>query len=194
MKLPNKKYSIIYADPPWSYRDKRDKHPRISGGATVHYETMTTNDIKNLEVEKIADKNCMLFLWVTFPNLQDGLDTIKAWGFEYKTIAFNWIKYNTNEKNLFFGIGYYTKSNSEICLIGVKGKPIKISDNVSSIVFAPKEEHSRKPPEVRSKIIELCGDIPRIELFARQKYKGWDNWGNEFNKTKNNLNEMFYND
>ncbi len=83
--FPNKKYNIIYADPPWSYRDKRNKHPRLCGGALSHYNTMSIGDIKSLPVQNITDDNCMLFMWVTFPNLQEGLDTIKAWGFTYKT-------------------------------------------------------------------------------------------------------------
>ena len=175
----NKKYNIIYADPPWSYRDKRDKHPRLCGGASAHYNTMTVEEIKNLPVNKLADDNCMLFIWVTFPNLQEGLDVIKTWGFTYKTLGFSWIKTNKKNGKPFFGIGYYTKSNCEVCLIGVKGKPIVVSNKVSSVIIAPREEHSKKPDIVRDKIVELCGDLPRIELFARQKTEGWDVWGNE---------------
>ena len=175
----NKKYNIIYADPPWSYRDKRDKHPRLCGGASAHYNTMTIEEIKNLPINKLADDNCMLFIWVTFPNLQGGLDVIKAWGFTYKTLGFSWIKTNKKNGKPFFGIGYYTKSNCEVCLIGVKGKPIVVSNKVSSVIIAPREEHSKKPDIVRDKIVELCGDLPRIELFARQKAEGWDVWGNE---------------
>jgi len=175
----NKKYNIIYADPPWSYRDKRDKHPRLCGGASAHYNTMTVEEIKNLPVNKLADDNCMLFIWVTFPNLQEGLDVIKTWGFTYKTLGFSWIKTNKKNGKPFFGIGYYTKSNCEVCLIGVKGKPIVVSNKVSSVIIAPREEHSKKPDIVRDKIVELCGDLPRIELFARQKAEGWDVWGNE---------------
>ena len=174
-----KKYNIIYADPPWSYKDKRDKHPRMCGGATSHYNTMSLERIKSLPIKDLAEKNCMLFLWVTFPNLQEGLDVIKAWGFKYKTLGFSWIKTNKNNGKPFFGIGYYTKSNCEVCLIGVKGKPIKVSNSVSSVVISPRQEHSKKPDEIRDKIVELCGDVPRIELFARQKTEGWDVWGNE---------------
>lgn len=196
-----KKYNIIYADPPWSYKDKRDKHPRMSGGATSHYQTMRIEDIKALPINEIADENCMLFMWVTFPNLQEGLDTIKAWGFTYKTLGFSWLKLNSRfsetllkllktidnndrvleilHKLFFFGIGFYTKSNCEVCLIGVKGKPIKESNAVSSVILYPRGKHSEKPPVVRDKIVELCGDIPRVELFAREKIPGWDSWGDE---------------
>lgn len=180
MNIPtNKKYNIIYADPPWSYRDKRSSHKRISGGAEVHYPTMSINDIKELPVGDFTDDNCMLFLWATFPNLQEALDVIAAWGFTYKTLGFSWIKTNKNNGKPFFGIGYYTKSNCEVCLIGVKGKPIKVSNSISSVVIAPKGQHSQKPDEIRDKIVAFCGDIPRIELFARTHTPGWDVWGNE---------------
>ncbi len=174
----DKKYNIIYADPPWSYRDKRKGH-KISGGATNHYETMNIDEIKNIPIQNIADDNCMLFMWVTFPNLQEGLDTIKAWGFKYKTLRIQLDKNQQKNGKPFFGIGYYTKSNCEICLIGVKGKPIKESNSVSSVVISQREQHSKKPDEIRDKIVELCGDIPRIELFARQAVDGWDCWGLE---------------
>lgn len=179
MELPDKLYNIILADPAWSYRDKRDKHPRLCGGASVHYNTMTVDDIKNLPVNKIADKNCMLFLWVTFPNLREGLEVMKVWGFDYRTLGFSWIKLNKKNGKPFFGIGYYTKSNCEVCLIGVKGKPIVASNFVSSVVMSPREKHSKKPDIVRDKIVQLCGDIPRIELFARERAEGWDSWGLE---------------
>jgi len=165
-------YDIIYADPPWSYKDKRNKHPRLCGGALVHYNLMDTDKIKKINIQGISNINCMLFLWATFPNLQEALDVIKAWGFTYKTLAFSWIKTNKKNSKPFFGIGYYTKSNCEVCLLGVKGKPIKKSNYVSSVIMSPRESHSKKPDIVREKIIELCGDIPRIELFAREKTKG----------------------
>lgn len=151
---------------------------------------MTIEDIKSLPIHNISDDNCILFLWVTFPLLQEGLDTIKSWGFTYKTIGFNWIK--KNKKNIetnFWGMGNWTRSNSELCLLGIKGKPKRISAKVHSIVEtfetetieSPIEKHSKKPDIVRYRIEELCGDIPRIELFAREKVSGWDVWGNEVN-------------
>jgi N6-adenosine-specific RNA methylase IME4 len=177
------KYNIIYADPPWSYKDKRDKHPRLCGGATVHYHTMSIEDIKALPIGELAADNCMLFMWATFPNLQEALDTIKAWGFKYKTLGFSWIKTNRKNGKPFFGIGYYTKSNCEVCLIAVKGKPIKVSNSVSSVLMEPIDKHSKKPDVVREKIVQLCGDIPRVELFARQATEGWDVWGNQVEST-----------
>jgi len=177
--FPDKKYNVIYADPPWSYRDKRDKHPRRCGGAAAYYQTMNLIDIQELPVASIADTNCMLFLWVTFPNLKEGIATLEAWGFKYKTLGFSWIKTNRKSGTPFFGIGYYTKSNCEVCLIGVKGKPIKVSNSVSSVIMSPIQQHSKKPEEARNRIVQLCGDVPRIELFARQTAAGWDSWGNE---------------
>lgn len=179
LALPNKKYSIIYADPPWSYRDKRDKYPRLCGGASRHYQTMNIDDIKGIDIPSISEKNCMLFLWATFPNLREALEVISSWGFTYKTLAFSWIKTNKRNGKPFFGIGYYTKSNCEVCLLGVKGRPIKQSNSVSSVIISPREQHSKKPDEIRDRIISLCGDVPKIELFARHKSAGWDVWGNE---------------
>lgn len=175
----DRKYNIIYADPPWNYNDKRKWNKKLHGGAFSHYQTMKPKDIENLPVRNIASENCMLFLWVTFPCLKDGLKVIESWGFKYKTLGFSWIKTNKNSGTPFFGIGYYTKSNCEVCLIGVKGKPIKASNGVSSVIISPREEHSKKPDEARKRIVELCGDVPRIELFARQEFDGWDCWGNE---------------
>lgn len=190
-----KRYKIIYADPPWSYRDKRDKHPRLCGGALKHYKTMSIDGIKALPVSGITDDNCMLFLWVTFPCIQEGLDVIKSWGFKYKTLGFSWIKTNKNDGKPFFGIGYYTKSNAEICLIGVKGKPIKASNSVSSVIISKREAHSKKPDIVRNKIVEFCGDIPRIEIFGREKFDGWDVIGNDIDgkDIKESLDEIINN-
>ncbi len=175
-----KKYKIIYADCPWGYTDKRggDKG-KHHGGVTTHYSTMSKEDIKNLNIQAICEDNCMLFMWVTFPNLQQGLDTIKAWGFTYKTLGFSWIKTNKVNKKPFFGIGWYTKSNCEVCLIGVKGKPFKQSNSVSSVLIEPINGHSKKPDEARKRIVEFCGDVPRLEMFARYSVPGWDVFGNE---------------
>src|SRR3990167_10637532 len=126
----------------------------------------------------VADDNSILFLWATFPKIQEALDVIKAWGFEYKTVGFTWIKKNKNGGN-FFGVGWYTKSNAEVCLIGVRGKAPKRSNSISQIIETVREKHSQKPAIVREKIVEFCGDLPRIELFAREKTKGWDVFGNE---------------
>lgn len=185
-----KKYSIIYSDPPWAYQDKR----KTQGGSGDHYETMTISDLKRLPVKDITHDNCMLFLWATFPNLQEALEVIQAWGFQYKTLGFSWIKTNVNDGNPFFGMGYYTKSNCEVCLLGVKGKPIKISDSISSVILAPRKKHSEKPDIVRDQIIKFCGDIHRIELFSRKKIKGWDSIGHDIDglDIKQSLNNLIF--
>ena len=152
-----------------------------------HYPTMTIKEIKNLNVESIAAPNCVLFLWVTFPKLQQGLDVIKAWGFKYKTLGFSWHKTN-QDGSLFFGVGSYAKSNAEICLMATRGNVgIKRgrnrmwvrSNKVSSAINSKREGHSKKPEEIKKRITQLFGDKPRIELFARKRTKGWDTWGNQ---------------
>jgi len=171
-----RKYKIIYADPPWSYQD--GGVPR--DGVNKQYQTMNLQDIKNLSVSDIADDISVLLLWSTFPQLENALEVIRAWGFKYKTLGFNWVKTN-KDGSIFLGIGHYSRSNAEVCLLGVRGNAISLvkSHSVSNVVMHPKAKHSEKPPIVRDKIVQLFGDLPRIELFARQKIKGWDAWGDE---------------
>jgi site-specific DNA-methyltransferase (adenine-specific) len=110
------------------------------------------------------------------------LETIKMWGFRYVTVAFTWIKINKRNGKPYFGLGNWTRANAEICLLGMRGKLKRKSNKVSQVVLSPLREHSRKPDEVRDRIVELMGNLPRIELFARQEFNGWDYWGNETNK------------
>lgn len=193
--LPDKKYNIIYADPPWSYKDKS-----CQGNAAQHYSLMTDSDICALPVKDIADTDCVLFMWATYPKIREALDVIKAWGFTYKTIDFQWVKENKSGNGHFFGLGRWTRGNTEPCiiatkgeafpvvlneeastpcLIATKGKPKRISASVGQLIFSPLRAHSQKPDEVRDRIVELMGDLPRIELFARSAAEGWDCWGNE---------------
>lgn len=174
-----KKYKIIYADPPWQYRVYSQKGQGRS--AENHYHTMNIKDIMALPVDKIADKDCILFLWITFPCLKEGIEVMERWGFKYKTCGFNWVKRNKKKNTYFMGLGFWTRSNSEVCLIGTKGQPKRVSKSVSQICDARIMEHSRKPAEIRERIVELCGELPRIELFARDKVKGWDSLGDEIN-------------
>lgn len=181
--FPKKKYQVIYADPPWTYKNyayaKTKRGTTAKRGVRKEYPTMTLEEIKALPVGDIAADNCTLFIWVTFPLLQEGLATIPAWGFEYKTLAFNWVKRNKKSPGWFWGMGNFTRSNPEICLLGVRGKPKRVSASVHSIIEAPIDLHSKKPIEVRKRIVQLMGDVPRIELFARTTAPGWDSWGNE---------------
>lgn len=172
-----KKYKIIYADPPWQYRVYSKKGQGRS--AENHYHTMNIKDIMALPVDKIVDKDCILFLWITFPCLKEGIEVMERWGFKYKTCGFNWVKRNKKKNTYFMGLGFWTRSNSEVCLIGTKGQPKRVSKSVSQICDARIMEHSRKPAEIRERIVELCGELPRIELFARDKVKGWDSLGDE---------------
>jgi site-specific DNA-methyltransferase (adenine-specific) len=118
-------------------------------------------------------------MWAAFPMLREALEVIEAWGFTYKTVAFNWVKQNKTGAGLFWGLGNWTRSNSEICLLAVKGKPKRMSARVHSVILSPIQQHSRKPAETRDRIVELMGDLPRIELFAREAAPGWDAWGDE---------------
>lgn len=173
------KYQIIYADPPWTYR-KSGGIKSARGLAKTFYPTMELDDIKALPIADFADKNCYLFMWVTAPCLQDGLDVLKAWGFDFFTVAFTWIKGNTrNQESLFWGMGNATRANPEYVLLGRKGKLERLDKGVHSVVMTPVQRHSQKPAEVRTRIERLYGELPRVELFARQKIDGWDSWGNE---------------
>ena len=171
-----KKYQIIYADPPWTYDDKKANDPAMGG---VTYPTMSLESIKNMPIKELSDTNCALFLWVTMPMLQEGLEVIKSWGFNYRTCAFTCVKQNPLGSGIYSGLGHWTNGNAELCLFSKKGTPKRRSKSVKQIVLSPRSRHSEKPAEVRNRIVELMGDLPRIELFARQKVEAWDTWGNE---------------
>lgn len=174
----NKRYDVIYADPPWRYLTYSEKGKNRS--AERHYPTMAKVDIQNLPVKRISAKDSVLFLWVTAPCLIEGLELIKTWGFTYKTVAFTWVKQNKRNDKPFMGLGYYTRANAEYCLIATKGKVLKRqSRSVSSVIISHIDRHSKKPDEVRKRIVELYGERPRIELFAREKADGWGCFGNE---------------
>ena len=177
-----KKYQIIYADPPWQYGFSGTRIEE----AKADYKVMKTHDICSIPVKDIADENCVLFIWMIWNKLPDCLEVIKSWGFEYKSCAFTWVKKNHRSGTYFWGMGKWTRQNSEVCLIATKGNPKRISGGVFSVVDdaiqrigIKKINHSSKPSVVRERIVKLCGDIPRIELFARNKYEGWDVWGDE---------------
>jgi len=172
--FPNKKYQIILADPPWAYRDKALAGHR---GAGCKYTTQEASWLNDLPVRDIADVNCALFLWVTMPKLNECFTLIESWGFEYKTVAFTWVKRNKTANSWFWGMGRWTRANAELCLLATKGKPKRIDAAVHSVIDTPIEQHSKKPDKVRDKIVKLLGDLPRIELFARQRIEGWDSMG-----------------
>ena len=169
-----KKYNVIYADPPWRYKVWSG-----GGAADKHYPTMSIEDIAALPVDELAAKDCTLFLWITFPMLHEAWGVMRAWGFDFKTVAFVWVKLNLMSNSLFWGMGHWTRANAEICLLATKGSPKRQAKNIHQIVISHVEEHSKKPDEVRRRIEALMGDVPRVELFARQSSTGWDVWGNE---------------
>ena len=170
-------YAIIYADPCWDYAG-RQQHgtERENKSARHHYETIPLERLKTLDVKSVAAKDSLLFMWTSSPHMEQALELIKAWGYEYKTVAFVWEKQKTNP-------GYYTMSQCELCLVA-KRKGGKIPEprgarNVRQFLSEMRGEHSAKPAEVRRRIEEMFPTQRKVELFARQKTTGWDVWGNE---------------
>lgn len=168
-------YTVIYADPPWLYRDKARAGER---GASFKYSVMDLEAIKALPVSGIAAPDSLLFLWSTMPMLPAALEVVEAWGFKYKTVAFVWVK-TTVSGRLFWGMGNWTRANAELILLGIRGRPKRLSAGVHQVLMTERRAHSQKPDEARERIVSLCGDVPRIELFARTKINGWDTWGDE---------------
>ena len=176
LPFPAKSYPVIYADPPWQYDDKKQNR----GGAERHYQTQSDRWIQNLPVSQIADNDSVLLLWATWAKLPAAMATMFAWGFTYKTCGFLWAKRNKRKSTWFMGMGSYSRANTEPCLLGIRGNGLKrCSAKVQQLIEAPIGRHSAKPPETRERIVELFGDVPRIELFARENIDGWDVWGNE---------------
>ena len=165
-----KKYKIIYADPPWSWKTYSKKGRKKT--SDNHYALMELEELIKLNIKTIMDDNCILFMWTQDAHLKNAINLGEKWGFEYKTIGFIWDKQS-------FGLGYWTRKGAEICLLFTKGKPKRLSGNVRQFISEKKTEHSKKPHEIRERIVKLMGNIPRIEIFARQKVDGWDCWGNE---------------
>lgn len=179
MKLQRNDYNIILADVPWDYKDKRKLARAHGGSAFHHYDSMTITEIKALPVSKYICNDALLFFWFTAPQLPHVEPIMNAWGFQYKTIAFTWLKTNKNSGQPFLGVGHYTRSNCEFVALGRRGKPNIINSNQSSVIISPRAKHSEKPKQVHDRIVTMCGDLPRIELFARDRVAGWDCWGNE---------------
>lgn len=171
-----KKFSIIYADPPWSYKDKMKGH---SFSLDHEYQTQDLDWILSLPVNEIAEKDSALFLWAVSPLLPEAFKVIKAWGFKYKTLAFCWVKETSLFRKQVKNLGRWTMGGCELCLLATKGHPKRIKNNVYQIVTDIRQQHSKKPNSIRRNIVDLMGDVPRIELFAREKHEGWDVWGDE---------------
>lgn len=168
-----KKYQIIYADPPWSYGKM------MNSSVTDHYSVMDFKDVAKLPVKNISDKNCVLFMWVTLPKLNQFMSVVEGWGFEYKTTAFVWVKENRKSTTDFMGLGRWTRANPEIMILATNGKISRLRSDIRQLQRFKIQKHSQKPNEFRNLITDLVGDLPRIELFARERTEGWDVWGNE---------------
>lgn len=196
-ELKRNHYGVIYADPPWRYEvwsGETAVKRRASGGtnkaAAAHYETMGFDDLKALPVGDLAAADCVLLCWVTWPCLKKAFDVIEAWGFEYKTCGFDWMKASVNQIDMFrddadgqMGLGHWTRSNTEPCLLATRGKPKRVSAGVRMGIIEPRREHSRKPDCTRGRIEQLVQG-PYLELFARQPHRDWDAWGNQTEKFK----------
>ncbi|VVB53353.1 Uncharacterised protein [uncultured archaeon] len=170
------RFRVLLADPPWHYKNWSPKGTEKS--ATRHYPCMELEDIKDLPVADLATDDSVLFLWVINTMLQQGLDVMKAWRFEFKTVAFTWVKMNKTMPGASMGCGYWTRQNAEMCLLGTRGKPKRKFKDVHSIIMAQRREHSRKPDQIYDRIERLL-DGPYCELFARHRRPGWTALGND---------------
>lgn len=143
------------------------------------YDVMDTDAIGALPVKEIAARDCVLFLWATYPKLQDALRVVEAWGFTYKTVAHTWVKQNPSGRGWHFGLGYWTRGNPEICLLATRGKPKRLDNSVANLIISPRRDHSRKPDQIYPCIERLVVG-PYCELFARGPARpGWQAWGDE---------------
>jgi len=176
--FPNGKYHVIYLDPPWQFNNK-NTGGSLSSGSANQYNVMDVGNLSQLPINDIAADDCVMFMWWVASQPKEALALLDAWGFTLKTMTgFYWDK-ETKRGLDFFGMGFWTRQSSENCLIAVKGKPKRIQANIRARVRSKVRSHSEKPDEIRDKIVELCGDVPRIELFARKHVDGWVAWGDE---------------
>jgi N6-adenosine-specific RNA methylase IME4 len=192
--LPRGHFKAIYADPPWQFqawagaRLSGDRRP--CAATKPHYQTMSDEEICALPVADLAAPDCVLFMWMCWPVLERSLRVLDAWGFTYKTCAFAWMKANVRQPDIFrddaneevsMGLGYWTRANSEPCLLATRGKPKRRDGGVKQGIIEPKREHSRKPDCVPQRIERLV-EGPYLELFARTQRPGWTVWGNQTDK------------
>lgn len=180
---PHKRYGVIYADPPWSFRNYSEKG--TGRNAVAHYDCLSFDQLKGLGPQQWAARDCVLFLWATDPLLPRAFQLIESWGFTFKTVGFYWAKTNKradisrlSERDFFTGLGYWTRANVEQCLLATRGAPPRMAKDVRRLIIEPRREHSRKPDQVYDRIERLTGG-PYLELFARQSRPGWDAWGDQ---------------
>jgi N6-adenosine-specific RNA methylase IME4 len=176
LAMAGEKFAVIYADPPWEFKVYSGKGKQRS--AERYYDTSSVKAICALPVAALAADDCALFMWAVMPELPGALEVIRAWGFEYKTAGFAWIKQNKSGEGIFTGMGYWTRANAELCLFATRGSPQRIAKDVPQVILSPVGEHSVKPGEARKRIERLLLG-PYLELFAREPVEGWTVWGNE---------------
>ena len=175
-----KEYKIIYADPAWVYQDKAKAGNR---GAECKYTCTSTEEMGKILDNINISKDSVCLMWCTYPQLAEGLKLMNLWNFKFKTVAFTWVKKNKVSDSFFMGMGSHTRGNPEIVLLGTRGKGVsRINAGIRNLQIHKIAEHSRKPNEIRKEIVKLYGDLPRIELFAREQREGFDVWGNETDK------------
>jgi N6-adenosine-specific RNA methylase IME4 len=174
-------YRCIVADPAWHWQSRSSKGEGRS--AKRHYSTMSFDELAGMRplIDRWTADDCALFLWSLNSVRQPALDLIAAWGFEFNTVAFTWAKQNPSGSGWHFGLGYWTRQNTEQCLLATRGRPLRLARDVPELLIAPRREHSRKPDEAYRRVERLVGG-PYLELFAREKRPGWDCWGNETDK------------
>jgi N6-adenosine-specific RNA methylase IME4 len=186
--VPPKRYKIIYADPAWKFKNwtygVSGTEARRKQLGRPPYPTMSIDELKAIRVQDIASRDSILLMWVTSPKLVEGLELIKAWGFTFKTVAFCWVKLNKVDMKPITGMGYHTRSGMELCLLATRGSGVPRRDaTIKQVIFEPRTEHSVKPKIVYNLITRLYGNVPRVELFARNTWEGFDAWGNEVENT-----------
>lgn len=181
LALPDGKFAVILADPPWRYECWSGANMGRNGVAEAHYKTMSVEALCELPVGGAMADDAVLFLWATWPTLENALTVIRAWGFTYKTDAFCWVKTTPScPTKPRMGLGYWTRANTEPCLLATKGHPKRLHKDVGQVIAAPIREHSRKPDETHERIERLAG--PYLELFGRQQRPGWTVWGDQTDK------------
>ncbi len=193
--LKRNHYGAILADPPWRFATWNKQTAVQARGSTstykassAHYSTLSTQEIAALPVSELAAEDACLFMWISWPMLIDAMDLIEAWGFKYKTCGFDWMKAHAGQLDMLrddtdalMGMGYWTRANTEPCLLATRGKPKRLSAAVRQGIIEPRREHSRKPDCVHGRIEQLVAG-PYLELFARAPRKSWDVWGNQTDK------------
>jgi N6-adenosine-specific RNA methylase IME4 len=172
-----KRFGVIYADPPWPSGTWGGPSGKVSSAPDNHYRTSTIGQIACLPVAALTAENCALLLWCTAPHITIGTHKtiIEGWGFKPCTFGFDWVKTNAGG-SLYTGMGYYTRGNSEVCLLAIKGSPLRLATDVREIVMAPVGEHSEKPEEACRRVERLFPG-PYLELYARKAVPGWTCWG-----------------